>query len=76
MRQIEPDKGFFFFFFSSPVCLFVYLSYFAIITFIHLLNVCADFVCAFIRAAPMLFVFVSGVPNGRTPRQKQIMGSH
>lgn len=71
MRQIEPDKGFFFSFFP-PVCLLVfYLSYLAIITFIHLLNLCADFVCAFIGAATMLLCLSAVYPmGGRHVRNK------
>ncbi len=62
----------FFVFFSLPsVYLFFTFSYFAIITFIHLLNLCADFVCAFIGAAPMhLCVSVAYPMGGRHVRNK------
>lgn len=54
----------FFFFLSSRLSTSFYLSYFAIITFIHLLNLCADFVCAFIGAAPMHLCLSAVYPMG------------
>lgn len=75
MRQIEPDKGFFFFSFLPSVYQFLPFllcnNYFYPFTeFVRRLCLC------FYWSRTYAFVFVSSVPNGRTPRQKQIMGSH